>query len=149
MREYLFRGKRVDGYGWIYGGLIYDEAEHNTPRIVIGREYSTGTFFNAQAPRVMYDTVGEFTGLYDKNNNKIFEGDIVNWYGEILVVKFGEHNVVEQSYEIGNHFRTVDKFGWFGERQNCFISKGIDLILLKAGEVIGNIYDNPELLEEK
>ena len=72
MREILFRGKRLDGYGWIEGDLIHDEAEHNRPRIKIGREYSTGTFYNAQAPRVDHITVGQFTGLTDKNGKRDF-----------------------------------------------------------------------------
>ena len=144
MREILFRGKRVDNGEWVQGfyalfasnkGLkhgIYTVAENGC---IIPYE-------------VDLETVGQYTGLIDKNCKKIFEGDIVKWYSELVVVKFGEYDSIEQSYEVGNHFRKVDKFGWFGERQNC-CSKGIEVILLKDGEVIGNIHDNPELIKKK
>lgn len=126
MREIIFRGKRVDGYGWIEGDLIHDEAENNRPRIVIGREYSTGTFFNALAPRVISETVGQFTGLYDKNNKKIFEGDIlINTLGDLFIIEFPAPN--EDSEDYRN--KPLYPMPWKEYR-----------------EIIGNIYDNPELL---
>ena len=139
MREILFRGKRVDGYGWIYGGLIYDEAEHNQPRIVIGREYSTGTFFNAQAPRVGYTTVGQYTGLTDKNGKKIFEGDIV----KVHWIYFNSGEEEDMFYEVIWHKAWN---GWglknLKHTQCCYLD-----LVSKGGKVIGNIHDNPELLE--
>ena len=137
MREILFRGKTKRNE-WIYGDLI----THG-----IDFDYAIKQHHTREVWDIIPETVGQFTGLTDKNGTKIFEGDIVAWYSELVVIKFGEYDAIEQSYEIGNHFRKVDKFGWFGERQNC-CSKGIEFILLKDGEVIGNIYDNPELLKE-
>ena len=137
MREILFRGKRVDGYGWIYGGLIYDEAEYNQPRIVIGREYSTGTFFNAQAPRVMRDTVGQYTGLTDKNGKKIFEGDIVQG---TIVSAWNKALIRCEVVYNKDSFISVER-----TRNQDRVHK---VKFAKDIEVIGNIYDNPELLGE-
>lgn len=143
MREILFRGKRVDGYGWVYGYLVHDEAEHNQPRIIIGRDYSTGTFFSALAPRVIPATVGQFTGLTDKNGKKIFEGDVVKvqyWSeedGRKFIVKFAH-----------------DRGGWFpfanGDGCGCCEEETIspnECGIVNDVEVIGNIHDNPELVE--
>lgn len=126
MREILFRGKRQDGYGWIEGDLIHDEAEHNRPRIKIEREYSTGTFFHAQAPRVDPETVGQFTGLTDINGKKIFEGDIVKGLMGVYWVYWSEN-----FYCFDWHYSKTDSFSGFADEY----------------EVIGNIHDNPELLE--
>ena len=129
MREYLFRGKRVDGYGWIEGDLIHDIAERNRPRINIKYEYSTGTFYHCVAPRVIPETVGQFTGLTDKNGKKIFEGDILtNILGDLFVMKFPIPNEDSEDYRGKPLYPTP----W----REC-------------REIIGNIYDNPELLGEK
>lgn len=126
MREIIFRGKRVDGYGWIEGDLIHDVAEHNRPRINIQYEYSTGTFYHCGAPRVIPETVGQFTGLYDKNNKKIFEGDILrNTLGELFIIEFPTPNEDSEDYR--------EKFLY-------------PMPWKEYREIIGNIYDNPELL---
>ena len=126
MREILFRGKR-NGYAeqrdrdWLEGSLLVgDNGEceicYGTPRIRI--TYS-----------VIPVTVGQFTGLLDKNGKKIFEGDIVD-----ILTENEEIGVV--AYEDGGFLVNADGFCVdFHSNIN-----GTDL------EVIGNIYDNPELL---
>ena len=130
MKEILFRGNRVDGYGWVYGYLVHDEAERNQPRIIIGREYSTGTYFHCQAPRVLRATVGQFTGLLDANGEKIFEGDI-------LKERNGEDiGFIRYADEDGMFYLVADNVLY--DFSNCNS---------KWYEVIGNIHDNPELVE--
>ena len=126
MREILFRGKR-NGYAeqrdrdWLEGSLLVgDNGEceicYGTPRIRI--TYS-----------VIPVTVGQFTGLLDKNGKKIFEGDIVD-----ILTENEKIGVV--AYEDGGFLVNADGFCVdFHSNIN-----GTDL------EVIGNIYDNPELL---
>jgi uncharacterized phage protein (TIGR01671 family) len=146
MREILFRGKRADGYGWIEGDLIHDEAENNRPRINIGREYSTGTFFNAQAPRVMRETVGQFTGLTDKNGTKIFEGDIVKAIISINDYSRDRVRNEEGIYEIKYH--TKHCYFYLAKEGNNLLFDGNWHYYLKEIKVIGNKWDNPELLGE-
>ena len=129
MREILFRGKRADNGEWIYGDLI-----QNVDCIKI-REQEKSIKKIAKSYEVDRDTVGQFTGLCDKNGKKIFEGDIV--LGLFLfdmlinaVVKFRDG-----AFGLEWHRGEIIEF-------NAFTS-----ICNITYEIIGNIYDNPELLE--
>nr|DAU12512.1 MAG TPA: YopX protein [Caudoviricetes sp.] len=124
MREILFRGKRVDNGEWVFGDLEHNGK--NVPKWVNGNE-------------IVPETVGQFTGLTDKNGKKIFEGDIVK--GDLgLGYGDNENHIAYIEYqEDGMSFCLVEileeDFGKCAEISD-------DL------EVIGNIYDNPELLEK-
>lgn len=138
MREILFRGKPVERFitqmritnqwdenGFVYGSLIvsedrcyictYAECTMNT---IIGNGHATMV-------EVIPETVGQFTGMTNKNGVKIFEGDIVEIGGQRpYVVEF-----------INGGFEPFVIKGWECERE------------ADEYEVIGNIWDNPELLK--
>lgn len=138
MREILFRGKEVADGKWIEG--FYSAEEYNPysgevehiPRIqIIGKCVSLG---------VIPETVGQYAGLTDKNGVKIFEGDIVR-YGTNT-----DRADNKEIYEVV--FETRGGSGYFGIRiseietwQFCFE------VPAKLMEVIGNIYDDSELLK--
>ena len=119
MREILFRGKRTDNDEWIEGsflnknniGIFYDDTEESDCTVHI---------FS-----VIPETVGQYTGLTDKNGIKIFEGDIVKgtFLGFPIPIEDDVFSICWQEDVAGyraNYFENV--------------------------EVIGNIHDNPELL---
>lgn len=133
MREILFRGKRVDNGEWIQGDIVQFPV-HGVVRIV----EQEPSYKDAE---VDSDTVGQYTGLTDKNGRKIFEGDIIHLkYSQVFFggEYFGEYTA-EVSYKEG-----------------CFITDGInnggEIETPLSGfdndelEIIGNIHDNPELL---
>ena len=129
MREILFRGKRVDNGEWVEG--FYSAEEYNLnihsieyiPRIqLIGKCVSLG---------VIPETVGQYTGLTDKNGKKIFEGDIVTM----------------PAYQGGKKKAIIYfKNGKFAVDGSNYSFKDI---CPKRMEVIGNIYDNKEILDVK
>lgn len=138
MREILFRGKSksVDKGKWIYGSFVED-TDLNTCCI---RDRSL------VYELVDRETVGQYTGLTDKNGKKIFEGDIIS----------------AVTLDTGNEQRAVICFGNFIDENNGdeYIGFFIDFDGIKTTitqlameecknriEVIGNIFDNPELLE--
>lgn len=143
MREILFRGKSTETNQWIYGGfhiwekrqvcaLGNDRLKDDEISCVI----TVNSFADWNMPRTMQaveviaDTVGQYTGLTDRNGNKIFEGDIVN-----ILTENEEIGVIV--YEDGGFFVHADKFS-------------IDIIYKinrTDVEVIGNKYDNPKLME--
>lgn len=140
-REILFRGKRTDNGEWIYGNYCYAEliAKSGYEDLIIEQPA------DGETRRVIPETVGQYTGLTDKNGQKIFEGDIVkavyqsNCVG-VANIDFGI-GVVEyaDSYYGGARYH-INIIGDAGTRE--FISS------LDGGvKVIGNIHDNPEFLE--
>ncbi len=131
MREIKFRGRHVDNGEWVYGSL----------HIISGDTYiiakDTGhfsirsgedIFITAYIDEVDPETVGQFTGLHDKNGKEIYEGDIVRCWG-------GEYC---QGY-------------WEFDKTFVIKNTSYDIIMLEESEhieVIGNIYENPELLND-
>ena len=137
MREILFKGKRIDNGEWVEG-YLFDDGFVDSERVFIGSivieehkgygedVWDIGHDFYEIIPK----TVGQYTGLTDKNGKKIFEGDIVKLFLidgiEIGVIKFND---------IMCRFMFYDKSGGYAFDNTCVF------------EVIGNIHDNPELLK--
>lgn len=115
MREILFRGKRADNNEWIYG--YYQKVSHflglNHNHFII--DYKQTSYL------VIAETIGQYTGLTDKNGKKIFEGDILREYSNDI-----KDWVV--SYDYGKFIGASDNV--------CE-----DLYEIHDLEVIGNIYD--------
>ena len=119
MREILFRGKKIDNDKWTYGFYFEHSIDGQKYSYIKYQTFDEGFVTN----EVVADTVGQFTGLCDKNGKKIFEGDIVE-------SPHGTQGVVEwQNAEcaffffFGDDWQTMDDCPY---------------------EVIGNIYDNKE-----
>ena len=145
MREYEFRGKSDDE--WVYGMLLKTEendyGEHGNEHF----DYLIQTEEDKEFERSKFyitdnSTIGQYTGLKDKNEKKIFEGDILlrknGQFESIVLVKWGK---VEFSFLYKSRYNgQIRKGKWIrGTYQ------GLD----GYAEVIGNIYDNPELLKEE
>lgn len=129
MRKILFRGKMTKADAWVYGSLFIDDKK-------VKHEICYGYVNFRIAKEVDPKTVGQYTGFVDGNGRKIFEGDIlasqyddppegpaievVVWHNGAWCQKQGHHD--PEPIEYDNFF-------------------------LKTSNVIGNIHDNPELLE--
>lgn len=130
MRQILFRGKRMDNDEFAYGDLLH--LPNGDVVILSDKGYA----------KIKPKTVGQYTGLTDKNGKRIFEGDILRYTWDTLG---GEKK--PYTYVIS-----------YNDKEARFIGEcdSDDLQLLLPsfkyvrgrGEVIGNIYGNPELLEE-
>ena len=133
--RYLYRAKRTDNGEWVEGYLVYDNFDHEY-RIVIELDYSTGTCFHTMmAPRVDVSSICQCTGLKDKNGKMIWENDIVNCFEAECCGKISWNES-----EAGFYFDVLLEDGTYEEEhiydyEDCMM-------------VIGNIFDNPELLEK-
>lgn len=123
MREILFRGKRTDFNRWIEG-YLYRLSEKLNPFIMIKNE--GGTAFE-----VIPETVGQYTGLTDKNGKKICEGDILRYTID------GDVYIYVCFWDDGNC-----EFGLKNEKRDFGLAYAPH-----DKEIIGNIHDNPELLK--
>jgi uncharacterized phage protein (TIGR01671 family) len=149
MREIKFRGKRKDNGEWVVGKHIVLNGRHLIT--VNGNDnpnYSCGLLSNRQVDalhtvEVIPETVGQYTGLKDKNGKEIYEGD-----------KIAAKNVyVPFDKIIGTIVFDKDDSCWVVEWMN---GNGIDIegrrlftLQKPTIEIIGNIYENPELFDEK
>ena len=128
MREILFRGKRIDSGEWVYGTMYKIAADINPFILTCGK---CGCSY-----QVDEETVGQYTGLKDKNGKQIFDGDVVK------VLQGKDKGIAYVGFENGA-FMLYPKTGNIYER-NLWSYWYNDLDV----EVIGNITDNPELLEK-
>lgn len=137
--RYLFKAKRLDNGEWVQGYLVYDNRDEMY-RIIIEIHYSTGTCITTDnAPRVDASTICRCTGLKDKNGKLIWENDICDRkeeYPEIVKYNNGDWTL-DYSYLKGK------------ESGYCYCNLGFYVLERKCVEVIGNIFDNPELLESE
>lgn len=135
LREIIFRGKRLDNGEWVEGDLLEND-NYSFPmkmigRVIMSRDKQTNelSFDGFDLCEVDPSTVGQFTGLLDKNGKRIFDGDVLTVDGEdgFFVLEFQEDTA-----------RFVMSGGIVVDFDN-FWSYEV--------EAIGNIHDNPELLE--
>ena len=140
MREILFRGKRTDNGKWEYGSLLSPDEFNENPYIVyIDYLNEYGDIGEISAP-VLPETVGQYTGLTDKNGKRIFEGDIC---------KFKRFNDVHIGKVVFN-VTTASFIMWYQPIVGAYGEKATQKMLLSVCdniEVVGNIHDNPELME--
>ena len=131
MREILFRGKRLDNGDWVYGYYVHI-GPVSCQRAYIIPEYASSLYVNEVDP----STVGQYTGLKDKNGKRIFEGDIAK------VLQGKDKDIAYVGFENGA-FMLYPKTGNIYERTLWeYWYNDWDV------EVIGTITDNPELLEK-
>lgn len=142
MRERISRGKRFDNEEWIYWdryGRITDingepiRVEINTSAL---RPYA---FYVNELPVIREETVGDYTVFTDKNGKRIFEGDICKTYFESYTHSWEEVGVVTE-FRGAYGIESAD-----GKYFRAFVNESF---YTRSHEVIGNIHDNPEMLEE-
>lgn len=130
MRTIKFRGYGIVEKKWFYGNLV----EGNAGRYITDAYYEEG-----QGDMIRYDpiqtkTIGQFTGLLDKNGKEIYEGDIVktkgNWGGVVTWNSRGYFYINDGYYTEEPDLLPLGSL-------NCYVRRDI--------EIVGNIHDNPEL----
>ena len=131
MRENEFRGQKCSDGKWVYGYYIESKTSwrgHKPHKSwIVSGAISNGGFFNILGRyAVKDDTVGQFTGLLDKNGKKIFEGDVIKCGLSLYVCEF-----IEGGFE----FRDLSD------------GKLVLKAIVNNSCIIGNIHDNPELIK--
>jgi len=122
MRKIKFRGRKIDKDEWVYGYLVKDSEDKNLYEII---SYSNLRSNTVEWSQIRPESEGQYTGIKDKNGKEIYEGDIISRCG---YKNF--HKLVE---DIRDFYSNVNDYEF--------------PINLEEYEIIGNIYENPELLK--
>ena len=131
MREVLFGGKSIKNGQWVYGNGV--DLNWSDVYILVKEYDGTVGYCGVDEVEVEPSTVGQYTGLTDKNGTKIFEGDIANGMNCL----HPDRNKFRVSFTDGGFYLVdEDDVPWHIDNINGVV-------------VIGNIYDNPELVETR
>lgn len=151
MREILFKAKRIEDDKWIEGFYCsirettycikedYDRNPVPTHHCIAVDEMTDWGLPNKlRLYEVGPETICQFTGLFDKNGKKIWENDILMAH-------------LDESYPENVTYETVEWniAGWVGRETDSIGRQYLDKFDLEHYEVVGNIFDNPELLQEE
>nr|DAG30531.1 MAG TPA: YopX protein [Caudoviricetes sp.] len=138
MREILFKAKRIDNGKWVEGCLVIDHSRSNLFEYRM-QPVESGVLY---APPIDPETLCQFTGLCDKYGNKIWENDIVKTVSDIYApVKFGLYTTGFALEECNQGFYVDFPDGTCLRHELGYWNNKV--------EVRGNIFDNPELLQEE
>lgn len=129
MREILFRGKRMDNGEWVYGDLMHKHYNFDTKATKVIHN-------NVMKYKVIPETIGQHTGLTDKNGKRIFEGDILAFTDRLTRVEWHDYCGCWDCIYI----KSVNGYSTKADKR-------VPSKWKHNGEIIGNIHDNPELLK--
>lgn len=131
MREILFKAKRIDNGEWVDGYVVRKHGLYFIYSIVNSESCRQNNY------EIDPETVCQFTGLCDKNGNRIWENDILMAH-------------LDESYpeDVTNETVEWGVAGWVGHEIGSMDRKYIDKFDLEHFEVAGNVFDNKELLQE-
>lgn len=140
-REIKFRGQQINTKKWVYGYLYRNK----------GLYVICENIRYAEEEPILLDTVGQYTGLHDENGKEIYEGDIIEFSYDVFtgnfdtkvgrgIIEFIDGAFYIKSFEIeGKKIKDIDNEEWF-----LLYTVNTDTL-----EVIGNVFENPELLGGK
>ena len=146
-RQIKFRGRRINTPEWVYGFIIGSLDPTKEEDVYRAWFIHEGVSIK-EAIRVDPETIGQFTGLLDKNGNEIYKGDIVTFtdgnYRPILLIKWFDSLTWDS--RVSSHPGFFFKQKWHDESNECEMDYhlGFDNGL----EIIGNIHEHPELLNQ-
>lgn len=154
MRPIKFRGKREDNGEWVYGSLLGQSVivvDYDTYQNI--NQYNYNYLIKVERYIVTLESVGQFTGLFDKNGKEIYEGDIVKRMVTDCCICSNDNSCCDEDNcpkkEEYRDVVTMERFPRYWLENESFGYEGEDLRSPEDSEIIGNIHDNPELINTK